>query len=241
MKEKLNALIIIPAYNEELSIELTVNKIIKYAKKSKNKIDYIVINDGSTDKTKEICKKNNFKTINLVQNLGIGGAVQTGYKYALDNNYDVAIQFDGDGQHDENYIDDLIEEINKGYNFVIGSRFVSNLSEFKSSSTRRIGIKIISFLIELCTGKKIYDPTSGFRAADKEIIKVFANHYPTEYPEPESTTELIKNKYKITEIPVKMHERKYGTSSIKPLKSIYYMFSVGLSIIISSITKEVKK
>ena len=234
----MKVLVIVPAYNEELNIVNTVNKIIKYSKKSNNEINYIVINDGSSDNTKEICRKNKYNTINLIQNLGIGGAVQTGYKYALNNNYDVAIQFDGDGQHDEAYIDNLVNEIKEGYDFVIGSRFISNLSKFKSSSTRRMGIKIISFLIKLCTGKKIYDPTSGFRAANKDVIKIFANHYPVEYPEPESTTELIKRGYKVTEIPVEMHEREFGTSSIKPLKSIYYMFSVSLSIIISSITKK---
>lgn len=234
----MKVLVIVPAYNEESNIVNTVNKIIKYSKKSNNEIDYIVINDGSSDNTKEICRKNKYNTINLIQNLGIGGAVQTGYKYALNNNCDIAIQFDGDGQHDENYIDDLVDEIKEGYDFVIGSRFISDLSKFKSSSTRRVGIKIISFLIKLCTGKKIYDPTSGFRAANKDVIKIFANHYPVEYPEPESTTELIKRGYKVTEIPVEMHEREFGTSSIKPLKSIYYMFSVSLSIIISSITKK---
>ena len=167
----MKVLMIIPAYNEELNIENTVKKIIKYNKESTNKIDYVIINDGSTDGTKQICEKNNYNVINLIHNLGIGGAVQTGYKYALENNYDVAIQFDGDGQHDENYIDSLVKEIDNGANFVIGSRFIADLSEFKSSSTRRMGIKILSMLIKICTGKKIYDPTSGFRAADKKVIR----------------------------------------------------------------------
>ncbi len=237
----MKVLMIIPAYNEEQNIENTIRKIIKYNDESINKIDYIIINDGSTDDTKQICAKNNYNTINLIHNLGIGGAVQTGYKYALKNNYDVAIQFDGDGQHDENYIDSLVKEITGGTNFVIGSRFVSNLSEFKSSSTRRIGIKILSILIKICTGKRIFDPTSGFRAADKKVIELFANHYPTEYPEPESTTELIKKGLKVKEIPVKMHEREFGNSSIKPLKSVYYMFSVCLSIIIASVSVGGKK
>jgi len=218
-----------------LNIENTVNKIIKYNRTSKNDINYIVINDGSTDKTEEICRKNNFNVINLINNLGIGGAVQTGYKYAHINNYDVAIQFDGDSQHDENYIDKLVEEIKKGADFVIGSRFVEELSEFKSTGTRRLGIKIISFLINLCTKTKVYDPTSGFRAANKKVINEFVNNYPTEYPEPESTVRLITKGMKIKEIPVEMHERKHGVSSIKPLKSIYYMFNVCISIIITSI------
>ncbi len=236
----MKVLMIVPAYNEELNIKDTISKIIEYNKKSNNIIDYIVINDGSTDKTKEVCEKNNYNIINLIHNLGIGGAVQTGYKYALENNYDVAIQFDGDGQHDENYIDKLVDEITKGNDFVIGSRFVSDLSKFKSTGTRRMGIKFLSLLIKICTGKRIYDPTSGFRAANKRVIELFSKNYPTEYPEPESTTSLIRKKYKVSEIPVEMHERKHGTSSIKPLKSIYYMFSVSVAIIITSIWREGK-
>lgn len=237
----MRVLMIIPAYNEELNIENTVNKIKKYSKKSKYDIDYIVINDGSTDRTLEICKKNNYNVINLINNLGIGGAVQTGYKYANMNNYDVAIQFDGDSQHNENYIDKLVSEIENGYNFVVGSRFIENLSKFQSTGTRRLGINILSTLIKLCTNKKIYDPTSGFRAADKNVIQIFALHYPTEYPEPESLVDLIRRGMNIKEVAVEMHKRKHGTSSIKPLKSIYYMFSVSISIVITSIYKGVKK
>lgn len=231
----MKTLIIIPAYNEELNIVNTVNKITNYNKKSKNKIDYVIINDGSTDETLNVCRENSYNVIPLINNLGIGGAVQTGYKYALENNYDIAIQFDGDGQHDENYIDNLIKEIKKGNNFVIGSRFIGNESEFKSSAFRRIGIRILSFAIFICTGKRIYDPTSGFRAADRNVIKQFANHYPVEYPEPESTVDLIRRNCKVKEIPVKMHEREFGTSSIRPLKSAYYMFSVLIAIFITSI------
>lgn len=233
----MKTLMIIPAYNEALNIENTVAKINKYNKKSKNQVDYIVINDGSTDDTLAVCKKNKFNVINLVQNLGIGGAVQTGYKYAYEKGYDVAIQFDGDGQHDENYIDALVEEIKEGNDFVIGSRFVSELSEFKSTGTRRVGIKILSFLIKLCTGKKVYDPTSGFRAANKKIIELFAKNYPTEYPEPETAVTVIRKGFKIKEIPVKMHEREFGNSSIRPLKSIYYMFTVSIAIIVTSICR----
>ena len=237
----MKVLLVIPAYNEELNIIKTVNKVTKYNQKSKNKIDYIIINDGSTDKTLEICRENNYNVINLISNLGIGGAVQTGYKYALNHNYDVAIQFDGDGQHDENYIDNLVNEIEKGANFVIGSRFITNLSSFRSTSMRRLGSRILSCLIKLCTGKKIYDPTSGFRAADREVIKVFVKHYPPEYPEPQSSVELIRRGFEIKEIPVKMHNREFGNSSIKPIKSCYYMFSVSISILIASICRKGKK
>ena len=233
----MKVLVIIPAFNEELNIVNTVEKIKNISNKIDENLNYVVINDGSTDKTKNICETNKYNVINLITNLGIGGAVQTGFKYALENDYDVAIQFDGDGQHDENYIKKLIEEVKKGNDFVVGSRFIKNLSGFKSTKFRRIGIKFLSSLIKICTGTKIYDPTSGFRAANKEIISLFADKYPTEYPEPETIVNLIRKQYKVKEIPVEMHERKYGKSSIKPLKSMYYMFSVSISIIISSICK----
>ena len=233
----MKVLVIIPAFNEELNIVNTVEKIKNISNKIDENLNYVVINDGSTDKTKNICETNKYNVINLITNLGIGGAVRTGFKYALENDYDVAIQFDGDGQHDENYIEKLIEEIKKGNDFVVGSRFIKNLSGFKSTKFRRIGIKFLSSLIKICTGTKIYDPTSGFRAANKEIISLFADKYPTEYPEPETIVTLIRKQYKVKEIPVEMHERKYGKSSIKPLKSMYYMFSVSISIIISSICK----
>lgn len=201
----------------------------------------MVIDDGSSDQTLSVCKDNGINVVHLVHNLGIGGAVQTGYKYANEHNYDVAIQFDGDGQHDENYIDALVNEIKNGYDFVIGSRFVQNNDTFKSTFFRRLGIKVLSTFIKICAHKKIYDPTSGFRAANRDVIKLFANYYPVEYPEPETIVKLLKSGFKVNEIPVEMHEREFGTSSIKPLKSIYYMFSVSLAILITSICWEDKK
>ena len=233
MKNKI--LLIIPAYNEEANIEKTVNKIIDYNKKSKVKVDYIVINDGSKDKTEEILQKNNINHIRLINNLGIGGAVQTGYKYAYENNYDIAIQYDGDGQHDVNYADKLIEPIiNDNIDMVIGSRFIEkSSSDFQSSFMRRVGINIISFVIKLKTGKKVYDTTSGFRAVDKNIIELFADYYPTEYPEPISTVNVLNKKYKVAEVPVSMNEREGGKSSINSWKTIYYMINVVLSILLS--------
>lgn len=234
----MKTLIIIPAYNEELNIKNTVDRIKTISNNLNSSIDYIVINDGSTDRTLDVCKENKFNVISLIHNLGIGGAVQTGYKYALQNDYDIAIQFDGDGQHDENYIQNLILEIENGNDFVIGSRFIEKLSTFTSSSARKLGIKIISYLIKLCTGEKIYDTTSGFRAGNRKVIELFALNYPVEYPEPESTVYLLRKDLKVKEIPVEMHERKFGISSIKPLKSIYYMFNVSISILITSLYKK---
>ncbi len=229
-----NVLLIIPAYNEEENIL----KTCKMIQKNKNKYDYIIINDGSKDKTEEICIKNKLPYITLIHNLGIGGAVQTGYKYAYENSYDIAVQFDGDGQHDIKYVEKLIQPIVNGeVDFSIGSRFVEELSKFKSTGARRIGIKMISFFIKLFTGKKVYDTTSGFRAVNKKIIEQFQSNYPTEYPEPVSTTELLKKGYKLKEVSVEMNEREGGVSSIRAWKNIYYMVNVILSIFIISIRR----
>lgn len=223
-------ILIIPAYNEEKNILKTYNSIIEYNKKNKTNYDVIVINDGSIDKTEKILKENGISHIELVSNLGIGGAVQTGYKYAYENGYDVAIQFDGDGQHDVAYVKDLIKEIDE-YDMVIGSRFVNkSRSGFRSSAARRIGIKIISFFIKIKTKKIVYDTTSGFRAVNKKIMKKFANVYPREYPEPISTTEVLLNGYKVSEVQVEMKERMAGKSSIRLHKNVYYMINVLLNI-----------
>ena len=231
MKKKV--LIIIPAYNEEENILKTYKSIEKYNNKNKAQYDCIVINDGSTDKTKKILEDNNIPHINLIHNLGIGGAVQTGYKYAFYNNYDIAVQFDGDGQHDVNYVKNIIDPILDGKaDMVIGSRFIDKKSNgFKSSASRRIGIKIISNFIKFATGKKIYDTTSGFRAVSKEIIYDFSLSYPSEYPEPITTAEILKKKYKVSEVSVEMKEREGGVSSIRAWKNIYYMMNVCLALL----------
>jgi hypothetical protein len=235
----MNAIVIIPAYNEEESIINTVNNLKKINIKGMH-LDYIVINDGSIDNTKLVLLQNQIKFIDLVCNLGIGGAVQTGYKYALYNNYDIAIQFDGDGQHDSNSIEKLISLIKDGNDIVIGSRYIS-IDSFKSTIMRRAGKNLLSFLIKLFTKKRITDPTSGFRACNKEIIKLFANDYPSDYPEPDTLVLLLKRGYKVLETPVKMNERNKGKSSINAVKSIYYMIKVSLSIIIASIEERGEK
>ena len=233
----MKVLMIIPAYNESKSILNTVKSLNAF--KSKNHVlDYIIINDGSKDDTRDVCINNKLNFIDLPMNLGIGGAVQTGYKYALLNDYDIAIQFDGDGQHDANYIINLVEEIEKGNDIVIGSRFVKELSEFKSTKVRRVGINFLSRLIKLCTKKRVYDPTSGFRAANRQVIKEFANDYPIDYPEPDTIVSIIKKGYKVSEIPVKMNERKEGKSSLNAniFKPFYYMLKVSITIIITAIS-----
>lgn len=228
-------LMIIPAYNEEKNIVKTIKMIKDY---KKVKLDYIVINDGSTDNTRSVMMENNIDFIDLPFNLGIGAAVQTGYKYAFYNNYDIAIQFDGDGQHDINSVLRLIEPIAEGKaDMVVGSRYVDDSSEFKSTLSRRFGIKIISSLIYLLSKKRLKDVTSGYRAVNKKIIEVFANDYPFDFPEPITNYALLRSRFKVKEIGVNMFEREEGISSINMFKSVYYMFNVCLSIILFNFKK----
>ena len=241
----MKVLLIVPAYNEEENIINTVSSIRTYQgfleKKGSNYfLDYLVINDGSKDNTKKVINENSINAVHLIQNLGIGGAVQTGYKYALDNNYDIAVQFDGDGQHDIQSLDIIVQPIINGeYDFCIGSRFIeSSSSDFQTTSMRRMGIKIISFLIRVVTGKRIYDVTSGYRAANKKIIQLFCERYPTEYPEPETIVHLLKKKIRVKECPVNMKERIGGKSSIHSFKSVKYMIEVGTAILVSGFMKE---
>lgn len=229
----MKVLVIIPAYNEQENIEKVVDNLIN----NYPEYDYVIINDCSTDKTKQICLEKNYNFIDLPINLGIGGAVQTGYKYALKNDYDIAVQFDGDGQHDARFIKNLIQEIEKGNNLVIGSRFIRK-EGFQSSFMRRIGIIILKTLARLLTGQAFSDPTSGFRACDKEVIKYFAEVYPIDYPEPETLINVKKKGFKVKEIPVVMNNRQGGVSSINMVKSIYYMVKVTLAMIISSTMTE---
>lgn len=236
----MRVLMIIPAYNEEESIIQTVQQIESYKEFCDFTLDYVIINDGSTDKTQEILDRYELNHVQLVLNLGIGGAVQTGYKYALENGYDIAVQFDGDGQHDICSLKNLIQPIIDGKaNLSVGSRFVSgNKSGFQTTFMRRFGIKIISSFILFTTGKKILDTTSGYRAADQRVINYFARRYPTKYPEPESMVHLLKRGFDITETPVNMFERQGGESSITPIKSIRYMCEVCSSILVTALMKE---
>ena len=175
-----------------------------------------------------------------MQNLGIGGAVQTGYKYAYINGYDVAVQFDGDGQHDITSLEHLIEPILRDEcDFVVGSRFVDGSSQFKSTRMRRMGISWLSKVIRMFTGIIIKDPTSGYRAANRYCIKFFADNYPVDYPEPESIVMLAKQNMRIQERQVNMFEREGGESSINMWRSVYYMFKVTIAIVCASFQKAV--
>lgn len=226
-------IIIIPAYNESESIRSTIEEI----KEKAVEFDYIIINDCSTDDTKKICEDMQYTIINLPINLGIGGAVQTGYKYAYRNGYEVAVQVDGDGQHNPEFLEKMAERLkDEQIDMVIGSRFI-NKEGFQSSGTRRIGIKYFTFLILMLSGKKITDPTSGLRMVNRGVMKMFAEEYPKDYPEPESVVAILRQRKKVEEIPVIMRERSGGISSISVRKSVYYMIKVTLAILIERIRK----
>lgn len=234
----LRVLLIVPAYNEEANILRVVNTIraFKDARTHDFELDYVVINDASTDNTLKICRTNNIHCIDLDRNLGIGGAVQTGYIYANKANYDIAVQFDGDGQHDIMHLTNLIAPIIHGEaDLTIGSRFVSDLSGFKSTKLRRLGILILSRIANIFGGLSVKDITSGYRAANKNIIGIFAEEYPSDYPEPESLVFLSKKGYRLKEVGVGMFERTGGESSIRALKSLYYMIKVSLAVIITAL------
>lgn len=224
-------LVIVPAFNEEKSISKVINNLFN----SGHNIDLVVVDDGSYDHTSKIAEDNGVKVLKLPYNLGIGGAVQTGYLYAKMNNYDIAIQLDGDGQHDPTYIGDLIAPLLDGRaDMVIGSRYVKKTG-YNSKLSRRIGMVFFSGLVTLLTRNPIKDTTSGFRAVNRKILEYFADKYPTDYPEVDVLIRLHKKGFKVMEIPVEMNERQGGTSSITPFKSAYYMIKVSIVLLINSI------
>ncbi|MBM6879744.1 glycosyltransferase family 2 protein [[Clostridium] spiroforme] len=218
----MKVLIVVPAYNEAENIVKTVNDIETHTNS-----DYIIIDDCSKDDTYEICKQNNFNIVHLPINYGLTSGVQIGFKYALKNHYDALIQFDGDGQHMASYIDKMGNELEKGYDIVIGSRFVDKK---KPLSPRMIGSRLISLLIKVTTGKKINDPTSGMRMFSKTVFDDFANNmnYP---PEPDMLVCMLKRGKHVKEVQVEMREREFGESYLNPIKSIKYMVEMIISII----------
>ena len=229
----MKSLVIIPAYNEEKSIVRTIEDIRANAPD----FDYVVINDCSSDDTLHVCKKEGIRVLSLPVNLGIGGAVQTGYLYALKNGYDYAVQFDGDGQHDARFLPEMRGRMaEEGIDLLIGSRFITG-EGFQSSAMRRFGIRFFYGLIFLMTGAKVSDPTSGMRMADRKVIEMFAHSYPKDYPEPESVVAVLQAGFSVAEHPVLMRERTEGTSSISPIRSVYYMIKVTLAILVERFRK----
>lgn len=221
-------LVIIPAYNEEKSILSTVQDVLDHAPG----FDYVVVNDCSRDHTRQVCREHHLNLLDLPINLGIGGAIQTGYRYALERGYDMAVQIDGDGQHDARYLQAMADKLeSEGLDMVIGSRFIENQG-FQSTGLRRFGIQFFKRLIRLLFGTTITDATSGMRLCNRRVLEQFSNDYPQDYPEPETVAWLLRRGYRVQEVPVVMRERQAGESSINPAKSIYYMIKVSTAILI---------
>lgn len=228
----MRTLIIIPAYNEMESILNTIADIRANA----GAVDYVVINDCSTDETERLLRENGASYVSLPCNLGIGGGVQAGYRFAREHGYDVAIQFDGDGQHEAKYIPDLIRSLENGpADIAIGSRFIRK-EGFQSSGLRRAGIGFLSSLIRALCGVRVLDVTSGMRAVNRRFIELYSVSYAQDYPEPEAILTAALRGARIVEVPVEMRERQGGKSSINPLRSVYYMIKVSLALILTRAT-----
>ena len=220
----LKLLIVIPAYNEAESITRVVDNLIR----NYPQYDYVVVNDGSRDRTAAICREHGYNLIDLPVNLGLAGALQTGLRYAAEKDYDCAIQLDADGQHLPQFIAPMLEILEDGADIVIGSRFVTVL---KPRTLRMVGSYLISWAIRLTTGQAICDPTSGMRLFNRRLLEEFALN-PNYGPEPDTISYLIKNGAVVRELQVDMAERTAGQSYLTFARSVQYMIKMGLSILL---------
>jgi len=228
-------LVIVPAFNECGNIGRTVQEI----RHTIQGVDILVINDGSKDTTAQEAIQAGGMVVSLPFNLGIGAAVQTGFQYAQRHQYDIAVQIDGDGQHDASFLDKIVGPIRADEaDMVVGSRFLEKTGGFQSSFSRRMGIGFFVHLINVLTGVKIKDPTSGFRAYNKKMIALFSEYYPHDFPEPEAIVLAQQAGARIVELPVIMRPREAGSSSIRYFKTVYYMTKVTLAILLYMIRQQ---
>ncbi len=217
-------ILVIPAFNEEKNIQAVVENLIQ----NYPELDYVVINDGSTDGTEEILRKNGYNHICLPVNLGLAGCFQTGMKYAYEKGYSCAVQFDGDGQHRPEFVAGMKAKLDEGYSIVIGSRFVEGKKDF---SPRMLGSRLIGLAVWLTTGVRVADPTSGMRMFDREMMQKFAYHL-NYGPEPDTVSFLIKQGARVAEVPVVIDERQGGESYLKPMVAAKYMLRMLTSILV---------
>lgn len=229
-------LIIMPAFNEEKNLENVVKRLRKDIDKSIS-YDILAVDDGSTDNTREAAKRLGVQVITLCNNLGIGGAVQTGFKYAVENNYDITLQFDSDGQHNASEISKVIKPIIDGRaDAVIGSRFLRK--GYKGSLHRTIGIFAMGYLLRILMGQRITDVSSGFRALNRRATRYFSQNYPVDYPDAEAILLLHYKGFRIKEVPVKMNRRERGRSSVSFFGSFTYLFKTSVSILAAAIRRK---
>ncbi len=221
------ALVIVPAYNEAASLPDVVASLREHAPGC----DVCVVDDGSTDATAQVARRLGTLLLRSPVNLGIGGAVQTGYLWARDHGYEAAVQVDGDGQHDPRHVRAALDRLAAGADLVVGSRFAGGGS-YRSTSVRRAGIRYLAWVLRLRCGARVSDPTSGFRAAGRRAVELFAHEYPSDYPEPESIGLALRAGLAVAEIPVTMHPRRHGASSIGALATVYYLVKVTLALLL---------
>jgi glycosyltransferase involved in cell wall biosynthesis len=225
---ELKRLAVVPALNEEES----VGRVIAEIRLFDPGFDIVVVDDGSTDRTAGIAADQGAHVLRLPFNLGIGGAVQTGYRFAFERGYDIAVQVDGDGQHDPAQLPAILAPVLAGEaDLCVGSRFAGG-SGYQSSFARRVGIRLFATVVSMVVRQKVTDTTSGFRAVNRKGIALFAADYPHDYPEVEATVMCVKHKLRLREVPVEMRERAGGESSITAIRSIYYMTKVLLAIFV---------
>jgi glycosyltransferase involved in cell wall biosynthesis len=225
-------LIIVPAYNEEGSISRVVTNIREHVPSA----DILVVNDGSKDRTARKARESGAMVINLPYNMGIGGAVQSGFLFAKEKGYHVAVQVDGDGQHPARDIPRLVASLDDGADVSIGSRFVQ-ATGYRPPLIRALGIRIFSFLVSLIVGRRVYDTTSGFRAINRKAILLLTESYPHDYPEVEALITLHRHGLRFVEVPVEMNRRQEGKSSISAAAAVYYMLKVTLAILVAGIKR----
>jgi len=233
-----NALVIIPVYNEEEKILSVIEDI----KKKTQRMDILVVNDGSTDKTGYLLEPSGVKIINLPYHLGYGVALQTGYKYALEKGYDYVIQMDGDGQHNPSSIEDLLRGVKSGdVDVAIGSRFLSN-KKYRTSLPRKLGMKLFGSIASLIMGQKVTDPTSGFQALNRKAIKFYGSDiFPCDYPDADAIIMLHRAGLRIKEVPVIMHYDNRSKSMHRGLGICYYIFKMFLSIFVTLLREKSTK
>jgi hypothetical protein len=226
--QRLRSIAIVPAYNEDGSLGAVLEEI----QATEPDLEIVVVNDGSTDATERVAAAAGVAVVSLPFNVGIGGAVQTGYQYALEHGFELAIQVDGDGQHDPREIDQVVRPILEGRaDLVVGTRFAAG-GGYRGTRLRRVGIRLFAAVVSLLVRQRVSDTTSGFRAVNRTALRLFAADYPHDYPEVESIVLLSRHRLRVLEVPVQMRVRETGNSSITALRSAYYMIKVLLALFI---------
>ena len=227
---------LVPAFNEEANVGRVIDEIRAFDPS----LDVVVVDDGSYDRTAEVAQEHGAAVVRLPFNLGIGGAVQTGFRYAFEHDYDLAVRIDGDGQHDASQLDRILAPVVADEaDIAVGSRFAGDRDGYRSSRSRRVGIRLLAWVVSRIVGRRVTDTTSGFQALNRRAIELFAHDYPHDYPEVEATIMVSRHRLRSVEVPVSMRERVGGRSSITALRSVYYMVKVLLAIFVGLFRRNV--